>query len=396
MPKVLMLISTMKGGGAERVAALLLNEFHRNGYDAEYMLTSCKVKDAVKRDLDPDIPLTSLLDIVPETMNSVDKVKRVISSAVCKPLERAGYYPPMPFVELSFDSQNGRVVEALRQKLINEPETTVIAFLQPAIPILMLAARGLPNKVIFSERADPYRLLHHRYGKRFIEKYYTRADAAVFQTYDAKEAYPDSVSQKGVVISNPIKDGLPAPYHGERNKYITTFCRISKQKNLPVLLYAFIKLHKEHPDYILRIIGDTINSEGDEVLAFSKSLIANAGIGDYVRFEPFMKEVHSAIIKDAMYVNSSDYEGISNAMLESMAIGMPVVCTDCPIGGAKATITDGENGLLVPVGDSDALYLGMKRIIEDKELSDKLSRNAAELRTELSLEKIASKWMELF
>ena len=96
-----------------------------------------------------------------------------------------------------------------------------------------------------------------------------------------------------------------------------------------------------------------------------------------------------------MYVSSSDYEGISNSMLEAMAIGMPVVCTDCPIGGAKATIKDGENGLLVPIKDADALYMGMKKVIEDKALADKLSHNAAKLRDELSLDKITDRWIEL-
>ena len=114
-----------------------------------------------------------------------------------------------------------------------------------------------------------------------------------------------------------------------------------------------------------------------------------------VKLEPFMKNVHEAVIKDCMYVNSSDYEGISNAMLEAMAIGMPVVCTDCPIGGAKATITDGENGLLVPIQNAEALASAMNRMIEDNELADKLSHNASQIREELSLDKITEKWMQL-
>ena len=207
--------------------------------------------------------------------------------------------------------------------------------------------------------------------------------------------YPTIIAEKGVIISNPIKANLPNPYHGERNKYITTFCRISKQKNLPNLLQAFLIVHQDHRDYRLRVIGDTYNDEGEFVLAEIKEFIKNNKLENYVIFEPFKENVHEAIIKDAMYVNSSDYEGISNAMLEAMAIGMPVVCTACPIGGAKATIKNGENGLLVPIRDPKKLAEAVDRVIEDKDLSNKLSANASQIRDLLSLDSITDQWMKL-
>ena len=96
-----------------------------------------------------------------------------------------------------------------------------------------------------------------------------------------------------------------------------------------------------------------------------------------------------------MYVNSSDYEGMSNAMLEAMTIGMPVVSTDCPIGGANAVIRNNENGILTKVGNAEEMCEAMKKIASDKTFADKLSRNAAKIRYDLSLENTAKKWMEL-
>ena len=82
-------------------------------------------------------------------------------------------------------------------------------------------------------------------------------------------------------------------------------------------------------------------------------------------------------------------------MLEAMAIGMPVVCTDCPAGGARAVIKDHENGLLVPVRDEEKMYLAMKELIENPKLADELSQKAVQIREEQSLDKIIEKWMEI-
>ena len=96
-----------------------------------------------------------------------------------------------------------------------------------------------------------------------------------------------------------------------------------------------------------------------------------------------------------MFVSSSDFEGMSNSMLEAMAIGLPCVCTDCPAGGARAVIEDGKNGLLVPVNDAIALSDAMKRVASDTIFAEKLSKNASNIRKNQSVEKIIDKWMAI-
>ena len=396
--KVVMVMPHMVGGGAERVAAQIMNKLNERGYDTRFILTSAKKNEVVRSDLNEKTELILLTEeMKAETSGQklVHLPARAYSTIFGKLYEKQGKYVPASIGKATIEWQYHREIKWLRNYLKQNPDMTVIAFSQPAMPIIVLAADKLPNKVIISERADPNRLMKKRYGKPFIEKYYTRADVAVFQTEDAKSVYPEAVSKKGTVIFNPLKDNLMQPYHGERNKYITTFCRISNQKNLPLLVEAFDQVHSKHPEYTLRIIGDGSNEEGREVLQKIESRLNEFGLKKSVKFEPFMQNVHEAIIKDAMYVNSSDYEGISNAMLEAMAIGMPVVCTDCPIGGAKATINNGENGLLVPIQNAEALASAMNRMIEDNELADKLSHNASQIREELSLDKITEKWMQL-
>lgn len=384
-----MVMPVMKGGGAERVASLLMNEFHRCGHDVEFVLTSSTPEEVVRTDLSEEIPLVLLRE------HGTRKGLRVISSIICRIFEAFKMPVPAYAAYLSFISEYGSEIKQLRQKLKENPDMTVIAFLQPSIPMTVLAARGLPNRVIVSERGNPERLMKKRYGEKFIQKYYTQINAAVFQTKEARDTYPENVREKGVIISNPIKCDLPEPFTGKRNKNITTFCRISLQKNLSMLIEAYSLLHQEYPEYKLRIIGDAFNDEGQEVQRTIQEQIKRLELEDAIELLPFSTNVHEDILEDFMYVNSSDYEGISNAMLEAMAIGMPVVCTDCPVGGAHATIQHEANGMLVPVGDAQAMYQAMKQIIEDEELARRISSNAAKLRETLSLENIAKQWMEL-
>ena len=82
-------------------------------------------------------------------------------------------------------------------------------------------------------------------------------------------------------------------------------------------------------------------------------------------------------------------------MLEALAIGVPTVCTDCPIGGAKMFIKDGENGFLVKVGDAKDLTEKMKKVATDLELRNKFSNNAQKIRKELEASIICHKWKNL-
>ena len=396
--KVVMVMPHMVGGGAERVAAQIMNKLNERGYDTRFILTSAKKNEVIRSDLNEKTELILLTEEM-KAETAWPKIAhlpaRAYSTIFGKLYEKQGKFVPASIGKATIEWQYHREITWLRSYLKQNPDMTVIVFLQPSIPMVLLAVQDLPNKVIISERADPNRLMKKRYGKPFIEKYYTRADAAVFQTEDAKSVYPEAISKKGTVIFNPLKDNLPQPYRGERNKNITTFCRISNQKNLPLLVGAFSKVYSQHPDYTLRIIGDAPNEEGREVLQAIDQQLDKLNLKESVKLEPFMKNVHEAVIKDCMYVNSSDYEGISNAMLEAMAIGMPVVCTDCPIGGAKATITDGENGLLVPIQNAEELANAMNRMIEEAGLADKLSQKASKLRDEISLDSITDKWISL-
>ena len=394
--KVLIVLPHMAGGGAERVAAQIMNKLNERGYDTRFILTSAKKNEVVRSDLNEK---TQLILLTEEMKGETAGQKlshfpaRAYSTIFGKLYEKRNKYVPTSIGKATIDWQYHREIAWLKSYLQQSPDMTVIVFLQPSIPMVLLAAKGLPNKIIISERADPNRLMKKRYGKPFIEKYYTRADVAVFQTDDARNVYPRNVAEKGVVISNPIKANLPEPYHGERNKYITTFCRISPEKDLLTLIKAFYLVHQKHPDYQLKIIGDAINENEIQYKQELFEYIQKHDLINYIVFKPFTKRVHKEIIHDAMYVNSSVTEGLSNAMLESMAIGLPVICTDCPIGGARATIIHEVNGLLTEVGNAEKLADKMLLLIDNNVLSNQISNDSVKVRKEKSLQSITDQWV---
>ena len=106
-------------------------------------------------------------------------------------------------------------------------------------------------------------------------------------------------------------------------------------------------------------------------------------------------DIHERIVNSKIYVSSSDYEGLSNSMLEAMAIGLPTICTDCPCGGARMVISNGINGVLIPVGDKNALVSALEKLSENYELADNISTNASALREKLSVDKITEQWAHL-
>ena len=118
-----------------------------------------------------------------------------------------------------------------------------------------------------------------------------------------------------------------------------------------------------------------------------ESQIEELGLKDAVSLPGFAEDIHQKMLDAMLYVSSSDYEGISNSMLEALGMGVPTIATDCPVGGARMVIQNGVNGLLVPVKDANALYNAMKRIIEDKNFMEMISKEATKILKKYPLEK---------
>lgn len=265
----------------------------------------------------------------------------------------------------------------------------VVAFLYSAIRDTAFSMTGADKKLIISDRSDP---ANEPPGKiqqfaRTLSYYFV--DRIVFQTQDAKDYFPRAIQKKGVIIPNPVSSGLPEANPEDAEKIIVAAGRLEPQKNFPLLIRSFAKLSAEFPDYRLQIYGRGYLEEE------LKDLTHTLKIADKVDFPGFVTDIHERMRRASVYVSSSDYEGISNSMLEAMAMGVPTICTDCPVGGARETITDGVNGILFPVGDEEALYRAMKKILSDKAFAQTLSANSMRIKDSLSEEAIFERWLSV-
>lgn len=352
--KITFIIETLEGGGAERVTSILVNKFFEYGFKVNVIIL-------LKKDNEYFVN------------NNISR-----------------HY-------LNIDNSNNKFIRLYkRTKKINmllkkSDSEIIISLAMPTTNILLLPSLiSHKRKVILSERNDPKRFPKSPLIKKIRNILYSLAERVVFQTNDAKDYFSKKIQEKAVVIPNPIKEDLPQRYTGERKKEIVNFCRLDSQKNLPMLIDAFAMISKEYPDYSLVIYGKGPLEEELKEYADKKNL----GTGKIV-FKGYSSNIHNEIKCSAMFVSTSDYEGISNSMLESLAIGLPTICTDCPVGGARMFIKPYKNGLLVPVRDTNALYEAMKVLIENKELSDKISKNATIIKEELSSDKIFREWLYL-
>ncbi|MNI45030.1 putative poly(glycerol-phosphate) alpha-glucosyltransferase [compost metagenome] len=172
-------------------------------------------------------------------------------------------------------------------------------------------------------------------------------------------------------------------------EYIINFCRLESQKNIPQLIDAFAIFVKEFPSYKLIVYGE--GSERENIL----EKIKREHLQEVIELRNFSLNVHEVASKSRMFVSTSDYEGLSNSMLEAMAMGMPVICTDCKIGGARMMINNNENGILVPCGSSSVISNAMKSIASDPFFAKKLGEAAVHVRENLDINSVFKKWEEI-
>lgn len=351
--KCLFVAPSMNFGGAERVMSILSNAWCDKNCKVKILLTRTSAQS--KYELNKNVELLSCYDEVKKASIPHIVIMKSIRS-LCK-----AWRPDV-----------------------------VISFYNDIAALTALAIIGCHIPLIYSERNDP-----NRVNQRKIDKIYRKivehsADRFVFQTTGAQKCYPPKVQERGVVILNPLDmTGFLTHDFTVEKKEIVTVGRLEPQKNQKILIDAFSKFANDFPDYNLTIYG-----EGSLRLEL-EHFIQSKGLQNRVML-PGSKNSIQEYIKDvSLFVLSSDYEGIPNALIEAMAIGIPCISTDCSPGGARELINNGENGVIVECNNSVALAKAIVSLLEDREKAKMIGTNAKRICMRVDKDLICDRWLNL-
>ena len=353
--KILFTLASLGSGGAERVVTLLANRMNAMGHQVEI---ACLKYDDVYYQTD-------------------DGVKVVLA-------EHLGDNLPELFW--------------LRKHIRQEKPDVVIAFTEGVYCFTIAALLGTKIPVIASERLDPSAMTWKRnLLKRLLLPY---ADWLVVQTRTIKEFFPKSIQKKTSVIYNPVnitrpQSLTPSPSpKGEggiqsekKMNRIISVARLFPQKNQAMMIRAFAKVADEFPDWQLVIFGE------GPLRAELEFLVSSFKLQDRVLLPGRTGHVIEELRKSKIFCMSSDYEGMSNSMIEAICVGLPIVSTK--VSGTDELIEDGVNGYLVEIGDEKGMTEALDKLIQNEDLMKQMGEANLKKASFFRMDTIVDQWFSI-
>ena len=293
--------------------------------------------------------------------------------------------------DIKFESLHGHyIIKKLHKYVLKHGIDIVITMGVPLCVYTIPALLGLNVKHIVSERNSPAHFAGKWITKKLSRFLMRNADGFVFQTKQAQTYYGGKIAARSIVIPNPVLDlsdytKTPAI---NREKKIVAVGRLVKQKNFKLLIEAFSELSGKFSDYQLIIYGD-----GAERADLEK-IIKSYNLQNRVSISSASDNIHQNISSAALFVMSSDFEGMPNALMEAMALGLPCISTNCPCGGPSELIKNGENGLLVPIGNRKSMTDAIMKLLSNLNMAESLGKAATRIRETHSMDKISRRWLD--
>jgi len=364
--RIMLIVSSMHAGGAERVAATLSNAWAARG-DSVALVPTYSGKGDCFYALDAGVEVMWLAD------RAGGRGRGLLASA--------------------------RRLLALRKLVRQWQPDVVVSFLTNVNVATLLATCGLRVPVVVCERTHPDSSSAGT-GLRGLRRWlYRRADAVVVQT-DAIATALHAVTpgiRRMVVVPNPLPSSLAdAPRvvaakssEGGR-KRLVAMGRLVAHKQFDLLIDVFAGLAHIHPDWDLTIWG-----EGPEHAAL-QARIAEHRMGARIVLGGRTDAPWEGLAQGQAFVLTSKVEGFPNVLLEAMALGLPCVAFDCP-SGPREMSREGQDVLLVALSDRGALAQALDQLLRDPARRVELGERAArEVRKRYALDTVLARWDALF
>jgi len=288
---------------------------------------------------------------------------------------------------------NLKRIYVLRKYILQSEPDCVISFMYSTNILVLLATRFLSCKIIISERNHPKYSKENRKTWFWLRKtLYPLADHIIVQTGSIKE-YFRSYNRSVQVIPNPVKVDPESLYNKPEillpacNKLVA-MGSLTTQKGFDLLLEVFANLYRYHGDWNLIILGEGVLK--NELKLRAREL----NIEKAVAFAGRVENPFSIMSRCDLFVLSSRYEGFPNALLEAMSCGLPVVSFDCPTG-PNQIIQHGINGLLVSSEDKYELEKALKSLMEKKQMRERMGKKASYVSKQYAPDKIMAQWEKL-
>lgn len=373
--KILFHLNSLGKGGAERVVSLLSNEFAKNNIE---------VVIATEWYSDEEYELNERVRRVHAGLSKRDEE----ASRIAKQWIR---------------------IHNLRKVILEEKPDVVISFCVKANYRAMMATTGTNIPVIVSVRNDPKIDYVGKVNSLMNKLFMNKAAGCVFQTQEAKEFFDEVLQDKSRIICNPVNEKYLQAERKVAKKKIVCVGRLVTQKNQMLLVNAFENILKKYPDYQMYLYGDGSDDEcKEELLEYVNNKEMEVGVfGDvtrtaegkvllknYIHFMGLSSTLEKDMADAAMFVLPSNYEGMPNALMEAMALGLPVISTDCPCGGSRYWIEPGITGQLVPVKNVKSMTQAIEYYILNPDEAEKMGEKARQRLQEATMDKVYEQWQQ--
>ncbi len=342
MKKLIFITDTLSSGGAERVISVLANRL-ANDYDVSIICLRSQ-----------------------QSFYEIDSKVTII------------------FLDNKYGNNWLKKFFALRSYV---PSGGIVIAFMVSVYVYVLAALLLTKvPIIISERNDPS--CHSWYIRLARRILVPRAQAIVVQTTKIAE-YFLRFRHKVSVIYNPISEQYTwqSAMKANKERVIVNIARLSPQKNHFMLIDVFERVLLKYPEYKLYIYGE--GEIHDKIQAY----IDDKKLSDAIKLKGRRNNLEIELPKAKMFVLSSNYEGMSNALIEAMYVGVPVVTTN--VSGSEELIENGRNGFVVPINNAELMYDAIISLLSNDELCDTIGIQGSFVKDMVNTDVIVCKWKNL-